>query len=106
MDKPILIGIAGGSGSGKTTVQRRIVESLDQSQILVIEHDSYYRDLSHLPIEARTKFNFDHPDLLETELLVHDLDELLKGNSIDMPLYDFAEYIRKAESRKWSPRLS
>jgi len=94
LPKPILIGIAGGSGSGKTTVQRKVVESFDKGSILVLEHDSYYKDFSQLSFEERASMNVDHPDSLETDLLVRHLDSLLEGNSIQKPTYDFENHLR------------
>ncbi len=92
--KPIIIGVAGGTASGKTTVSQRILESVGANRLAFLEHDAYYRDLSHLPFEARTALNFDHPDSLENELLIHHLQELLAGRSVDVPTYDFANYVR------------
>jgi len=101
---PLIIGVGGGSGSGKTTVVNKIVEGIGQDQIVLIEHDSYYRDLSHLPLSERVKQNFDHPASLETELLIRHLDALKKGYKIDMPVYDFVEHTRAAESISVEPR--
>ena len=76
---PVVIGIAGGSGSGKTTVQRRIIEAFGPHRIALLDHDSYYLDLAHLPPDERARFNFDHPAALETALMVEHLDRLLAG---------------------------
>lgn len=103
MARPVVIGIAGGSGSGKTTVQRRLIEAY-APDISVLEHDAYYRDLSHLPFEERTKTNFDHPDALETELLVAQLDRLVSGESIFIPVYDFNNHVRKPETVQVDPK--
>lgn len=100
---PVVIGIAGGSGSGKTTVQRRIIEAFGRDQIALLDHDSYYVDLSHLPAEERTRFNFDHPDALETELMVRHLDRLLAGESIEKPTYDFTTHSRRTETETVYP---
>lgn len=89
MKPSVVIGIAGGSGSGKTTVVKRIIEGLDASSITLIEHDAYYKDLSHLSREERLKINFDHPDALETDLLLEHLKRLLAGQSVDIPTYDY-----------------
>ncbi|MEZ4703088.1 MAG: uridine kinase [Rhodothermales bacterium] len=102
--RPVVIGIAGGSGSGKTTVLRHIVNDLDAGHIAVIEHDAYYRDLCHLPIEARRAINFDHPDSLETELLLQHLEQLLEGRSIQKPTYDFQRHTRRPETVCVEPR--
>jgi uridine kinase len=93
---PIVIGVAGGSGSGKTTVVRRIVDSLGADRATVLEHDRYYRDRNDLRFEERVALNYDHPDSLETDLLVSQLLELKQGRSVDVPTYDFARYVRQA----------
>jgi uridine kinase len=103
MQKPVVIGIAGGSGSGKTTVQRRVIEQF-APDIAVLDHDSYYRDLSHLPSEERAMFNFDHPDALETELMVRHLDALIAGYAIEKPTYDFTTHNRKVETIRIEPK--
>ena len=100
----VVIGIAGGSGSGKTTVQRRIMERFGPTAIALMEHDVYYRDLSHLPFEKRTQFNFDHPNALETELMVEQLDALLSGSPIEKPTYDFTNHQRLPETDRVEPR--
>ena len=81
-DRPLVIGIAGGSGSGKTTITQAVVETVGPDLVALIQHDAYYRDLSHIDIEERIKVNFDHPDSLETELLITHLHELRAGRSI------------------------
>ena len=91
---PVVIGVAGGSGSGKTTVVRRIVESLGPDQVTVLEHDRYYRDRNDLRFEERLALNYDHPDSLETDLLVRHLRHLKAGRSVDVPRYDFARFAR------------
>jgi uridine kinase len=102
--RPIIIGVAGGSGSGKTTVVREIINSLDSGQVTVIHHDSYYRDTSHLAPDARQTINYDHPDSLETELLVEHLRELREGRSAAVPVYDFAEHARLDRREHVEPR--
>ena len=99
----VVIGIAGGSGSGKTTIQRRIMERFGPTAIALMEHDVYYRDLSHLPFEKRTQFNFDHPNALETELMVEQLDALLGGTPIEKPTYDFTNHQRLPETDRIEP---
>jgi len=94
MQRPVIIGIAGGSGSGKSTVISRIVEDLGPDCVGVLEHDAYYRDLQHLSFEERSTFNFDHPNALETELLVQHVDLLLGGEEIQKPIYDFTQHAR------------
>jgi uridine kinase len=92
--RPIILGVAGGSGSGKTTVVRAIVSELGGEQVTVVHHDSYYRDTSHLSVAERLAINYDHPDALETELLVEHLRELRENRGVAVPVYDFAEHSR------------
>jgi uridine kinase len=99
MKKPIIIGVAGGTASGKTTVSQKILEMIGPDHLAYIEHDAYYRDLSHLPLAERKELNFDHPDSLENELLMTHLKELLQGRSVQIPVYDFTEYIRTDQLR-------
>ena len=103
-DTPVLIGVAGGSGSGKTTVVRRIVDAIGAADVIVLHHDSYYRDGSHLPMEERVKVNYDHPDSLETELLIEHLETLLAGRPVEVPVYDFSRHVRRPETRPVEPR--
>lgn len=91
---PVVVGVAGGSGSGKTSVVRAIVHGLRPDRVSVIHHDSYYRDFSHLPADTRREINFDHPDALETELLVEHLNRLADGGSVEVPVYDFTTHSR------------
>jgi uridine kinase len=104
MEKPIIIGVAGGTASGKTTVSNKILETIGPERLAYIEHDAYYRDLSHLPFEERQSFNFDHPDALENELLMAHLEALLRGQPVDVPVYDFARYVRTDQLRHIEPR--
>ena len=104
MKTPVVIGIAGGTGSGKTTVAKAIYDKVGKDRIEWISHDSYYRNFDGLSAEERHKINFDHPDSLETELLVRHLDVLAKGSSVDVPLYDFTTHSRKAETQRVEPR--
>lgn len=97
MTIPKIVGIAGGTGSGKTTLARRIREGLGEASTL-IQFDWYYRDLSFLPIKEREEVNFDHPASLESELLVEHLSALKNGNPIDVPLYDFKTHSRTSET--------
>ncbi len=92
--RPIVIGIAGGSGSGKTTVVRRLMESLGDGKVSVLEHDRYYRDRSDLRLEERAALNYDHPDSLETDLLVAHVRALRAGEPVQVPQYDFARHNR------------
>lgn len=91
--QPIILGVAGGSGSGKTTVVRAVVNALGGT-VALIHHDSYYRDTSHLTLEERRRINYDHPDSLETELLTEHLRELRAGRPVAVPVYDFASHAR------------
>lgn len=101
---PLIIGVGGGSGSGKTTVVNRIVEGIGEDHILLLEHDSYYRDLNHLPLEERMKQNFDHPSSLESELMIRHVKALKEGYSVDIPVYDFAAHTRSDKTIKASPK--
>jgi len=100
----VVIGVAGGSGSGKTTVVRRIVESLGNDQVTVLEHDRYYRDRSDLRLEERAAMNYDHPDSLETDLMVRHLEALRSGSAVEVPVYDFARYARVPATDLAQPR--
>lgn len=101
---PIVIGVAGGSGSGKTTVVRRIVDSLGPDQVTVLDHDRYYRDRNDLRLEERAALNYDHPDALETDLMVRHVHELKAGQAVDVPVYDFTRYARLASTESVPPR--
>ena len=106
MNKPIIVGIAGGTASGKTTVVQRVVDALGEDRVTVIQHDSYYRDRSSVPPEDRLKINYDHPDALETSLLVEHLRELRVGRSIERPVYDFANHTRRSETVQIAARAA
>ncbi|GAB4329002.1 MAG: uridine kinase [Calditrichia bacterium] len=99
----ILIGIAGASGSGKTLVSKTLLEQLGSEKVAIIQEDSYYKDLSHLPIEERAKINFDHPDAFDHDLLFKHLIRLLKGEKIELPLYDFTIHSRRKETQVVGP---
>jgi uridine kinase len=100
----MIIGVAGGSGSGKTTVVRRIVESLGSDQVTVLDHDRYYRERNDLRLEERAALNYDHPDSLETDFMVRHVRELKAGRPIQAPRYDFARYNRLADTDTLEPR--
>ena len=104
MKTPVVIAIAGGTGSGKTTVARAIYDRVGKDRIEWISHDSYYRDFEGLSPEERHHINFDHPDSLETELLARHLDVLSKGASVEVPIYDFTTHSRKQETVRVEPR--
>jgi uridine kinase len=93
--KPLIIGVAGGSGSGKTTIVKEIIKALGETDVVVVPHDAYYKANSHLNVEERAKLNYDHPEALETDLLVTHLKELAQGRQIEMPVYDYTIHSRK-----------
>ena len=100
----IIIGIAGGTGSGKTTVVRKIIQSLPEGEVTVIPQDSYYRDNSHMPLENRLKLNFDEPAAIEFELLVKHLKELKAGRPVEQPIYSYLTCTRSIETITIEPR--
>jgi uridine kinase len=100
---PLVIGVAGGSGSGKTTVVRHIVEALKDARVTVLEHDRYYRDRNDLRLEERAALNYDHPDSLETDLMVEHVHALRDGRTIEAPMYDFARHARVASTESIGP---
>ncbi len=102
--RPVIIGVAGGSGSGKTTVVREIVRELGPDDVTVIEHDSYYRDRSGMTPAERAAVNYDHPDALETALLVDHVRALLDGDPVAVPVYDFSSHTRTAATVEATPR--
>ncbi len=101
---PLIIGIAGGSGSGKTTVANAILRRSAADSIAYIQHDSYYKDLSQLPPAQRATTNFDHPNSLETELMALQVRELKAGKAVDVPSYDFTTHSRRKETTRVEPR--
>jgi len=101
---PVVIGVAGGSGSGKTTVVTRIVESMGNDQVVVLEHDRYYHDHPELRLEERAALNYDHPDSLETDLMVRHVNELRSGMTVELPAYDFARHARRHTTDTVTPR--
>lgn len=103
--RPLILGIAGGSGSGKTTVAQRVRAALPEGSVTTLEHDAYYRDRPDLTYEERCLLNFDHPDSLETELLVEHLRALRAGLKAESPIYDFKNHRRSEETRVAVPTL-
>ena len=101
---PVVIGVAGGSGSGKTTVVRKIVESMGDDHVVVLEHDRYYHDHPELRLEERAALNYDHPDSLETALMVRHVNELRSGQAVELPAYDFARHARRHTTDHVTPR--
>jgi uridine kinase len=102
--RPVVIGIAGGTGSGKTTVAEAIVRRIGPERIALIQQDSYYKDQSHLPMEERVRINYDHPDSIDTALLIRHLQELIAGRPVEVPIYDFTTYTRTPHTRRVEPR--
>lgn len=100
----LIIGIAGGTGSGKTTVVKKIIENLPAGEVAVISQDSYYRDNSQLPLEERQKINFDHPASIEFELLVEHLIQLKAGKSVQEPIYSYLTCVRSEETIEIKPK--
>jgi uridine kinase len=100
----MIIGICGGTGSGKTTVANRILESVNASDVAFIQQDSYYRNLKDLPLDYRQAVNFDHPDALDNDLLVHHIRKLKAGGSVELPLYDFKTHTRLNETVLIEPK--
>lgn len=103
MTEPFIIGVAGGSGSGKTTISNQIRTYIGEGHLAYIQHDCYYRDISHLTPEERNARNYDHPDSLETELLIQHLIQLKQGQTIEVPSYDFAIHNRRPETQTIMP---
>lgn len=103
MERAFIIGIAGGTGSGKTTVARRIAEMFRSEEVLLLDQDAYYKDLSHLSFEDRKRVNFDHPDAFDTDLLVEHLRALRKRLPIQKPVYSYKEHRRKEETIRTPP---
>lgn len=102
--KPITLGVAGGTGSGKTTVALKILERVGFDRVAYLPHDAYYRDASHLPAPERAKLNFDHPDSLDNELLIQHLKMLQTGKPVEIPVYDFRTHSRMSETRHVEPQ--
>jgi uridine kinase len=99
----MIIGICGGTGSGKTTIARAIVEAIGADKVVLVEQDSYYRNMSDMPLDERRKANFDHPDSIDSDLLVNHLKRLKGGESIEMPIYDFKSHTRGSKSEHINP---
>ena len=100
----MIIGICGGTGSGKTTVANRILESVSTSEVAFIQQDSYYRNLKDLPLDYRQAVNFDHPDALDNDLLVHHIRKLKAGGAVELPIYDFKTHTRLNETLLIEPK--
>lgn len=104
MKKPVIIGIAGGTGSGKSTITKELIKLIDEKDVTIIEQDSYYKDQSNLPFEERVKTNYDHPFAFDNELLVSQLKDLIVGKAIEKPVYDFSIHNRTEETKRVEPK--
>ena len=101
--RPYVVGIAGGTGSGKTTVADKLASAMPPGRCVTIDHDAYYRDQGHLPPEDREAINYDHPSALDSALLALQLRELRDGRTVEVPIYDFATHTRRRETRSVAP---
>jgi uridine kinase len=101
--KPLVVGIAGGTGSGKTTVAKKIMSAVGRDKVALLDQDSYYRDLSHMSLEDRRQTNFDHPDSVEFELVRHHVRELVAGRGVSKPVYSFKTSTRTGETVDMAP---
>jgi uridine kinase len=100
----MIIGICGGTGSGKTTVANRILESVSNDEVVFLQQDSYYRDIDQMPLDFRKKINFDHPDAIDNDLLVEHLRALKRGEPVELPLYDFKSHSRRLDTLHTKPQ--
>ena len=105
-DRPLIIGICGGTGSGKTTITRRIIEALSETNVVVLQQDNYYRDYPGMPFEERLKVNFDHPDSMDTPLLAENVRQLRAGQAIERPTYDYANFERLKGTVRLGPQAA
>lgn len=103
MARGILIGVAGGTGSGKTLVVQHMIQQLGSDRVVVLQQDSYYKKLNHLSFAERAAQNFDHPNSIDSELLIQHVEELLNGWTVDIPVYDFTTHTRREETRRAGP---
>jgi uridine kinase len=101
--KSLVVGIAGGTGSGKSTVARRVAEALGSTTAVSIDMDAYYRNMSHLPLEARRRVNWDHPDAFDVELFVEHVEALAAGRAVDKPVYDYVQHVRSERTERLEP---
>lgn len=106
LSTPLIIGIAGGSGSGKTTMAHSILDAIGEDRIAFLPHDAYYRDQSSKSFEERLQVNYDHPDSLETELLIKHIQALKRGEAVDLPVYDFKIHTRADRVQHVMPNRS
>ena len=101
----MIIGICGGTGSGKTTVANKILQSVSANEVAFIQQDSYYRDLDQMPLDYRQQVNFDHPDAIDNDLMVEHVRALKSGRAVDLPIYDFKNHMRRKETLRMEPKL-
>jgi len=101
--RPIVFGVAGGTASGKSTVANAILDAVGADKVAYLSHDAYYRDMSHLSFENRSALNYDHPDSLETSLLIEHVKSLVRWQVVEVPEYDFTRHVRKDASRRVEP---
>jgi uridine kinase len=101
----MIIGICGGTGSGKTTVANKILQTVSANEVAFIQQDSYYRNLDEMPLDFRQQVNFDHPDALDNDLMVEHICALKAGHAVDLPMYDFKNHVRRKETLRMEPKL-
>jgi uridine kinase len=101
--KPLIIGIAGGTGSGKTTVARKIAQALPQASVAFLDMDGYYRNFAHLPMDERREINWDHPEAFDLDLFVSHLEQLARGEPVEKPVYDFTTHVRSSRTERITP---
>jgi uridine kinase len=104
--RSLVVGISGGTGSGKTTIADRVMKALPAENVLLLQQDHYYRDLSQLSMEERNKINFDHPDSIETQLMAEHVRRLRDGQAVERPVYDFTQHLRRKETVRLEPRAA
>ncbi len=102
--KPIVIGISGGTGSGKSTIAKKVLQAINESDIAMVQQDSYYKDQSNITFEERVKTNYDHPFAFDNQLLANHIESLIERKAIDKPIYDFEQHTRKKETEKVEPK--
>ena len=102
--KPIIIGVTGGSGGGKTSVSKAILANFQDQKIAMIQHDSYYKDQSHLTFEERATTNYDHPLAFDTDLMIEHINELIAGRPVDIPIYDYTLHTRSDKTYRQEPQ--
>ena len=101
--KPLIIGIAGGTGSGKTTVAKKIAQALPQASVAFLDMDGYYRNFAHLPMDERREINWDHPEAFDLDLFVSHLEQLARGEPVEKPVYEFTTHLRSSRTERITP---